>query len=357
LKSILLKIKGGTVLNNLLIRKKWTGIIITIFTVIFIAACQQGEESPSTDNPAEESQDDTNNNDTNNNTAHTEEISFTDNMDREVVLDGQPERIVVLASEFLKLMYDLDGEAVGRMTTTSVPIPEEAEDLPELGTVSQINTEELLALSPDLVIGSPNFHAELEGILENSDIPLALLTMRSFDDVKERAALMGEILGKEELAAEKLQETETEMQEVQDQLPSDLEPSVVVLNVTSGSVSVQRTNTTALEIGDLLHVNNIGKDMEASPDSQTSAPYSLETIAEQQPDYILITIHGSVEAGEERIAEDLEGNPAWGSLKAVQEGNVHTIPSGMYLSNPGLDYADTMKHMGEIVYPEVFGNE
>ncbi|MDQ0273586.1 ABC transporter substrate-binding protein [Cytobacillus purgationiresistens] len=344
-------------MNNLLLTKKWTGIIITIFTIIFIAACQQGEETPSTDNAAEERQEDTSNNVTNNDTNHTEEISFTDNMDREVVLDGQPERIVVIASEFLKLIYDLDGEAVGRMTTTSVPIPEEAEDVPELGTVSQINTEELLALSPDLVIGSSSWHADLEGILESSNIPLALLSMRSFDDVKEMATLMGEVLGKEELAAEKLQETEAEMKEVQDQLPSDQEPSVVILNVSSGSVSVQRANTTAIEIGDLLRVNNIGKNMEASPDSQTSAPYSLETIAEQQPDYILITIHGSVEAGQEKIAEELEGNPAWNSLKAVQEGNVHIIPSAMYLSNPGFDYADTMKHMAEIVYPDVFGNE
>ncbi len=318
-----------------------------IIFIILMTACQQEADKLETksDKIVSENQKD------------TEKISFIDSMDREVVLNGQPERIVVLAPEFLKLVYDLDGEAIGRMSTTSVPIPEKAEHLPELGTVSQINTEELLALSPDLVIGSPSWHADLEGILKSSDIPLALLSMRSFDDVKEMATLLGEILGKQELAAEKLQKTETQMKEVQDQLPIDIEPSVVILNVSSKSVSVQRANTTALEIADLLHVNNIGQDMEASPDSPTSAPYSLETIAEQQPDYILITIHGSIEAGEEKIAEELEGNPAWGSLKAVQMGNVHTIPSEKYLSNPGFNYADTMKHMAEIVYPEVFSNE
>lgn len=333
--------------------------IAVIAILLLMTACQQEEGTEDTNNDAVASgqQEETLEDTQGETQEESEEISFIDKLDREVVLDGQPERIVVLATEFLKLIYDLEGEAIGRMSTTSIPIPEAAEDVPELGTVSQINTEELLALSPDLVIGSSSWHADLEGILESSDIPLALLSMRSFDDVKEMATLVGEILGKEELAAEKLQETEAEMQEVQDRIPSDKQPSVVVLNVSSRSVSVQRANTTAIEIGDLLHVNNIGKNMEASPDSQTSAPYSLEAIAEQQPDYILITIHGSVEAGEEKIAEELEGNPAWASLKAVQEGNVHTIPAEKYLSNPGFDYADTMKHMAEIVYPEVFGNE
>ena len=333
-------------MGKLLQKNRIIGIAAAMLAVILMAACQQDEDTSATEEATEESQDNT-----------TEEIAFTDSMDREVVLDGQPERIVVLAPEFLKLIYDLDGEAVGRMSTSSIPIPEQAEDLPELGTVNQINTEELVALSPDLVIGAPNFHADLEGIMENSDIPFALLDMRSFDDVKEMATLMGEILGKEELAAEKLQETEDEMQAIEDKLPSGEEPSIVVLNITPRSVSVQRSNTTALEIGDLLHVNNIGKDMEASPDSQTSAPYSLETIAEQQPDYILMTIHGSEEAGKETITDELEGNPAWSSLKAVQEGNVHIVPSEKYLSNPGLDYADTMQDMAEMVYPEVFKNE
>lgn len=324
------------------------GIGIVLLTFLLLVACQQNDdtsETTATDDTAAENQEETG------------EITFADSMDREVVLDGHPENIVVLAPEFLKLLYDLDGEAVGRMDTSSIPIPEGAQDLPALGTVNNINTEELVSLSPDLVIGAPNFHADLEGIMESSDIPFALLQMRSFDDVEEMATLMGEIIGKEDLANEKLAETEEQMQEVQDSLPNDESPSVVVLNVTPGSISVQRANTTAIEIGDLLHVDNIGKNMEANEDSQSSAPFSLETIAEQQPDYILLTIHGSQEAGMEHVEEELESNPAWNSLNAVEEGNVHILPSEMYLSNPGFDYAATMEHMAEMVYPEVFGDE
>ncbi len=320
-------------------------MVLAIFGIVFMAACQQNESSSK--EAVAKNQDD----------IDQEQLSFTDSMEREVILEKRPEKIVVLSPEMLKMIYDLGGEAVGRMSTSAIPIPEEAQDLPELGTVNQINTEQLVALSPDLVIGSPNFHANLEGIMESSNIPFALLQMRSFDDVKEVALLIGEILDKEDIASQKIKEAEEEISNLQNKLPQDDHPSVVVLNVTAKSVSVQRANTTAIEIGDLLHVENIGKDMQANPDSQTSAPYSLETIVEKQPDYVLLTIHGSVDAGKEKIKEDLEANPAWNSLKAVQEGNVHIIPSEKYLSNPGFDYADTMKHMAEIVYPEVFHNE
>ncbi|WP_109985799.1 ABC transporter substrate-binding protein [Gracilibacillus dipsosauri] len=330
---------------NLLKTSKSFIMVLAIFGIVFMAACQQNESSSK--EAVAKNQDD----------IDQEQLSFTDSMEREVILEKRPEKIVVLSPEMLKMIYDLGGEAVGRMSTSAIPIPEEAQDLPELGTVNQINTEQLVALSPDLVIGSPNFHANLEGIMESSNIPFALLQMRSFDDVKEVALLIGEILDKEDIASQKIKEAEEEISNLQNKLPQDDHPSVVVLNVTAKSVSVQRANTTAIEIGDLLHVENIGKDMQANPDSQTSAPYSLETIVEKQPDYVLLTIHGSVDAGKEKIKEDLEANPAWNSLKAVQEGNVHIIPSEKYLSNPGFDYADTMKHMAEIVYPEVFHNE
>ncbi|WP_347835951.1 ABC transporter substrate-binding protein [Gracilibacillus sp. JCM 18860] len=298
---------------NLLKTSKSFIMVLTIFGIVFIVACQQNESSSK--EAVAKNQDD----------IDQEQLSFTDSMEREVILEKRPEKIVVLSPEMLKMIYDLGGEAVGRMSTSAIPIPEEAQDLPELGTVNQINTEQLVALSPDLVIGSPNFHANLEGIMESSNIPFALLQMRSFDDVKEVALLIGEILDKEDIASQKIKEAEEEISNLQNKLPQDDHPSVVVLNVTAKSVSVQRANTTAIEIGDLLHVENIGKDMQANPDSQTSAPYSLETIVEKQPDYVLLTIHGSVDAGKEKIKEDLEANPAWNSLKAVQEGGMFIL--------------------------------
>lgn len=281
-------------------------------------------------------------------------LKFRDDTGKTVTLKEQPKRIVVLSPEFLTLLYDLEGEAVGRISTYSSPVPKAAQDLPEVGTINQINVEKLVALNPDFVIGTPSFHGKLSDLMKRNEIPFALMQMRSFNDVKEKAALLGQITGNEGKAKQRLKETEGKMEDISAKLPKS-GPSFVVLNVTPSNVSIQRANTTALEIGELLRMDNLAKPMNPKPDgSQTSVPYSMEALVEAQPDYVFITIHGAQEQGEKKIKKELEGNPAWASLKAVQQGRVRVIPSARYLTNPGLAYDQSMLHMAKIVYPDIF---
>ncbi len=273
-------------------------------------------------------------------------LTFEDDMGNTVTLNAKPERIVVLAPTFLPMLYELGGTAVGRSTTSSSPIPQDAEGIQQLGTVGQTNMEQLTALSPDLVIGSPNFDAGLAELMASNNIPFALMKMASFTDVKEKAALFGKIIGHEEKAEQMIK-----------QLPSGKSPTYVVLNVTSSSISIQRANTTALEIGDLLQLESIGANMEASPNSATSAPYSMEILVAAQPDFIFMAIHGAQEKGIAKIQEDLEKNPAWASLQAVKDNKALVLPADQFLTNPGFGYDAAMEYLAKIVYPEIFDNE
>lgn len=287
----------------------------------------------------------------------TEFLTFEDDMGNRVTLNAKPERIVVLAPTFLPMLYELGGTAVGRSTTSSSPIPQDAEGIQQLGTVGQTNMEQLTALSPDLVIGSPNFDAGLADLMASNNIPFALMKMASFTDVKEKAALFGKIIGNEDKADQMIKQTEANMDEMIKKLPSGKSPTYVVLNVTSSSISIQRANTTALEIGDLLQLESIGANMEASPNSATSAPYSMETLVAAQPDFIFMAIHGAQEKGIAKIQEDLEKNPAWASLQAVKDNKALVLPADQFLTNPGFGYDAAMEYLAKIVYPEIFDNE
>ena len=280
--------------------------------------------------------------------------SFEDDHGATVTLAKKPERIVVLTPQFLPMLYELGGEAVGYASSNSAIIPKGAEQVPQVGAVNEINVEQLTALSPDLVIGSPTFDEKLIDLMNSNDIPLALLRMASFDDVKQKAGLIGKIIGAEE-QAELIKRTEEKMDDIRGKLPPDRH-TFAVLNVTTNSISIQRADTTALEIGELLNMTNIAKDMEPSPNSSTSAPYSIETLVAEQPDYIFIVIHGSEEKGMQKIQEDLEKNPAWASLQAVSEKRTHVLPANQFLSNPGFDYARSMEYMSKLIYPEIFGH-
>lgn len=283
-------------------------------------------------------------------------LTFKDDTDAEVVLKEKPERIAVLSSDSLAMLYDLGGQAVGRLTSSS-QIPEKAKDVPELGTANEINVEELVTLKPDLVIGTPTFHAKLAEVLESNGIPLALLKTASFEDVKEKAKLLGEIIGTEEKAEQLLQETESKMNEITAKIPAEDEKTVMILNVTPSSISIQKENTTALEIAELLGLNNIAEELDASPKSPSTAPYSMEKMVEKQPDFIFMTIHGAEGAGLKKIETDLKENPAWASLNAVKNNQAVVLPSQLFLVNPGFHYYESMNTMASIVYPELFKNE
>lgn len=282
-------------------------------------------------------------------------ITFQDATNRTITLEQRPERIVVLTPEFLELLYAVGGHAVGRMEAMGVSIPEEAEEVASVGTVSQISLEQVVALKPDLVIGQARFHKELVQSLESSGIDVALMSMSSYEDMKSKAEWMAKIAGTGEQLPEKLQALDDRVYEILQQLPGE-HRTFINLNVTPGGISIQKDGTTGLEIAKMLGLRNVAETLASSPDSPTTSPYSMETLAKQNPDYIFMIIHGQKAVGDKKIKEELESNPAWASIGAVKEQRVIVVPSDLFLTNPGLHYDESLKYLAELVYPEIFGD-
>lgn len=281
-------------------------------------------------------------------------LTFVDDVDREIVLPEQPQQIVVLSPQLLDLLYAVDGEAVGRTSSPGSTVPPEAENLEDVGGMTSVNTEQLLALNPDLVIGSTVFHRELNDILEASNIPLALFTLNTYEDLQEKALLLGEVAGTESKAREQLDELDLKMNEWIEQVPAEDAPSFIMLNVTPSSLSVQRADTVGLEVAEMLHMHNVAETLEALDNRPTMAPFSLEKIAELDPDYVLILIHGAQEDGLEKVESELSSQPAWQSLRAVKEDRMFVLPSDLLLSNPGFRLHESVEYLAKLIYPEIF---
>ncbi|MCM3701636.1 ABC transporter substrate-binding protein [Paenibacillus macerans] len=283
-------------------------------------------------------------------------LSFTDDADREVTLPSQPQRIVVLSPQLLDLLYAVDGTAIARATSTGGNEPEKAKTIEDVGGMTTVNTEKLLSLKPDLVIGSTSFHRDLVSVLEASDIPFALFSLSTYSDLKERALLFGKLAGTEPKATEALAKLEGQIGELTAKVPSGETPSFIMLNVTPSSITVQRENTVGLEVAEMLQMKNVAVALEASQKSPSTAPFSLEKIVELDPDYVFILIHGAREDGEQKIESDLAGQPAWASLRAVKEKRMAILPSDLLLSNPGFRLNESVEYLAKLVYPDVYGN-
>ncbi|MFM9331280.1 ABC transporter substrate-binding protein [Paenibacillus mesotrionivorans] len=281
-------------------------------------------------------------------------FTLTDDLKRTVVLERRPERIVVLSPEMLELMYAIGGTAAGRAEAAGIVPPKGAENVPAVGQMRQVSLEQVLALKPDLVIGQPVFHKDMEQTLTASGIPVAFLKLGSLEEVHAKTELLGRITGKETEAQKALAGLDSRVEQVLKKRPAKT-PTFVNLNVTPGVVSIQRNDMAGLEIAKKMNLVNVAEELPTDKPDASTLPYSLEKLIEKNPDYIFLIIHGSKEAGEKKIKTEMESNPAWSSLKAVQEKKVIVMPSELFLTNPGLKYDESMTYLGQFVYPEAYG--
>ena len=282
-------------------------------------------------------------------------LQMTDDAGRMVTLAKKPQRIVVLSTSFLDVLYGVGGEAVGRPSSKTPAIFPASQMAGEVGFIYNINNEQLLSLQPDLVIGFQGIHEELIPILERSKIPVMMLKMKTYDDVVSKIKLLGTIAGTQPTAQGMIDKMQMKIDEIVAKLPVSSK-KVVILHATAKNVTVELDNSIAGNIAKMLGIKNIAvgsKSMDSDPDI---APYSLEKLVEGDADAILVVTMGNMADIEKRMKADINSNPAWAGLRAVKTNQIFFLPSELFQLNPGIRYHEAVEYMAKIVYPEVYGN-
>ncbi|PYI54305.1 ABC transporter substrate-binding protein [Paenibacillus flagellatus] len=280
-------------------------------------------------------------------------LSFEDQTGRKVVLNRKPERIVVLNTELLQLFEQVGGTMVGRATAPGVPVPERAKAAEEVGLISQVNMERVLGLKPDLVIGEPLFHTQLAPTMEQAGIPFAILTIKTMDDMRDNALLLGDIVGQADAAAAGVSRMNERIKQITDRVP-DTKPTYALLTFMMNTVSLQKGSSIALDVADRLNMRNVAGSVESGLATE-SVPFSMEKLVELDPDFLFFVVHGTDEEGRQALRSNLQSNGAWTALRAVKADKYRFIPSELFVNNPGLELDRSFAYLARIVYPERFG--
>ncbi|SDG47930.1 iron complex transport system substrate-binding protein [Selenomonas sp. WCT3] len=279
---------------------------------------------------------------------------ITDDLGREVVLAKKPERIVVTSASFLEPLEAVDGAklVVGR-PDSKTKMPAFAKELTSVGKVYQIDVEKVLACNPDLVIINKGMNEKLVDALESNGVKTLVLDMKSYEDVKREVGILSKVTGAEEKGEQLVADMDAKIKAVRDKIPKD-KRRVSVIHSTNQGLTVQLEGSIAGSVAKMLGWENVAAGttpLEKNPDA---APYSLETLVAQNPELIFVTSMGKLDAIKSEMDEDMKGNPAWQSVKAVRDGNVYYLPQDLFLLSPGIHYPDAVENMARCVYPEVF---
>jgi iron complex transport system substrate-binding protein len=250
-----------------------------------------------------------------------------------------PQRIVALGNPALDALLALDMKPVGVATWGGVNslngvqhlfLNGGMEEIEYLGQDTQPNLEKLLALKPDLILGSDSSNEKIYNRL--SQIAPTVLTRWSGqwtpDTWKEDFKLYAEALGKSDAAKQVLQDYNQRIADFKKQMGNRLSRThVSVLHFEPGQV---RLYMKASYIGGVLQ--DCGLPRPAAQDrNEWSELISLEQISDVDGDVIFVT-----EIDPQKTSyQEFINNPLWQQLKAVQSNQVYEVNYRYWIGGSG----------------------
>lgn len=275
-----------------------------------------------------------------------------DDLGREVSLAKKPERIVVTSASFLEPLHAVGGDVVGR-PDAKLGLPEFAKDKPSVGRVYQIDLEKVLACTPDLVIVNKGMNEKLVQPLTTNGISVLAMDMKNYENVKNEVEVFAKVTGEKAKGEALIKSMEDKLNAVKAKMPKESR-RVVILHSTTQGLSVQLDTSIAGSVAKMLGFTNVASGMTAMEKNPDAAPYSIETLVEQNPEILFITSMGKMEDIKASMEATIAGNPAWRTIPAIQNGKVYYLSQEHFLLSPGLHYPEAAEEMARAVYPEVF---
>lgn len=279
--------------------------------------------------------------------AQSESVIVEDAFGHEINLANPAKKIVTLQPSDAEILVALGlGERIiGRGMYVDFPI-EEVENIPTLGTGTEINVEEIIALQPDLVIADQISLPEDEyKMLLETGIEVLMIKTSDIDEIYNTIGLIAKATGEEaegEILVNSMRNlfelirTESEKHELSGSVYFEVSPLEFGL-WTAGS------NTFMNEIANIIGLHNIFEDVESWSE------ISEEQVIERNPDYI-VTISMPSETTPDPIVE-IKERKGWESITAVTNNHI-VLADSNEMSRPGPRLVQAAKLLYEYISGE-----
>jgi len=278
-------------------------------------------------------------------------VTFTDDLGQELSIP-RPQRVAALLGSFADIWCVSGGEdklvAASKDTWTSIGRTFDHE-VADLGAITAPGLETLLAAQPDFILASSNTDSnlELKDTLAQAGIPTAYFDVQTFEDYLRVLEVCTQLSGHPE-------NYETYGTALRGQIDAALArqdgsaPTVLCLRVTGSACKVKGTKDYLL--GEML--SELGCVNVADRDESLVEGLSMEAILAADPDYIFAVFHGSDPTDAQAYLDEvLLSNPAWESLRAVQNGNYHALERALFAVKPNARWGEAYETLADILYP------
>lgn len=274
--------------------------------------------------------------------AAQESRTVTDETGRTVQVPARIERVISLAPNVTEILYALGLEDRLVAVTNQCDQPPAARGKPKVGDVANPSLETLLALRPDLVIGTTlgNPRGTVRA-LEQVGIPLYGVNPHSVAEIFVSIRHVAELMGVPERG---------------DQLAGRLEARLTALNQRLAGAPQPRVLFVIwleplITVGSDTFLNDVlarAGALSVSAGTNESWPHlSVETVIESNPDYLVMP---RIPAIESRLG-DLRRQPAWQSVRA------QVVWLDEAVLRPGPRIVEAIEELARALHPKSFSPE
>ncbi|HHX61399.1 MAG TPA: ABC transporter substrate-binding protein [Epulopiscium sp.] len=263
------------------------------------------------------------------------------NTGKEAKIKEQTMRIISVAPSITELIYALGkgDQLVGRSDYCNYP--EQASEVPSIGSLSEPNVEKILELQPDIVFASAHFKEDIAKNLEDLGIQIVVIyNAEDFNGSYDSINRVGELINAKDKSQELVVSLEKEIEAISEKVKEHEMPKVYyVVGFGKDGDYTATGDTFVARMIEVAGGENIAKDA-------TGWKYSLEKIIEEDPEYIFI----SQNYGMKEAFELAEGYKA---LSAVKNNKVIEIDDDL-LNRQGPRLAQGVESLAKILHPDLF---
>jgi len=274
--------------------------------------------------------------------AHASARIVKDQTGRNVNVPDRPQRLVSLAPNITEIVYalGLGDELVG--DTDYCDFPPEAKNKPHVGTMLNPSLERIVALKPDLALGTPEANRrETADQLERLGIPVYGVTANTLAGTLTSIEDLGRILGRGAEAGKLVAQMQAGIDRIEKRIEGQPKPKVLFVVWYRPLITVGPKTF----IADVIRAAGgipIGENLTGEWPRLT-----LEALLPENPGVIILPKTDSFAPS----MEEFQTLPGWKELEAVKAGRMFFVSESIL--RPGPRLVDALDELAGILHPRL----
>lgn len=250
-----------------------------------------------------------------------------------------PQRIISLAPSITKSLYLLKAEDRLIANTIYCLEPLGAKDKEKIGAITEINTEKVFNLKPDLVLTTPLTNPKTIEKLRNLGIRVVVFPAPSdFNQICEQFLDLAKLIDKTKEAEEIVGEVKSKVDFIQTKT-KDLNPPKVLVQVGAKPLFVASGDYFINDYIEFSGGINIAKDTK-------EGIFSKEEVLKANPDVIIIVTMGIIGEEEKRNWQRFK------TISAVEKDRIYIIDADKISSPTPVSFVETLEEFSDILHPK-----